>query len=314
MKFPLGEMTVGDILDRGIKLLFARLPTFYLINLLVLGPVIVAVIALPLVIQAQVNNAAPGRDLTPIFAAMGLMGIGVLLTLILQPIGSAAILHIIMEEYVGRKVSIGQAFSYALTRFLPLIGASIIVGLLVMVGMFLCCVPGLYFWVTYAFVSQIVVLEKLGPSDALNRSSKLVNGHRWRVFGVLVLIYIANAIVSNTVQLAMATALPTEEQIPAANGPRVQFNAVNHIIDTLVTQLVGIVFSTYIAVCTTLLYLDLRIRKEGFDLEMAAEDEAEFLDSDEADRDRDDEDDDRNRRDRYDDDRYDDDRYDDRRR
>ena len=35
MRFPLGEMTVGDILDRGLKLLFARLPVFYAVNLLV---------------------------------------------------------------------------------------------------------------------------------------------------------------------------------------------------------------------------------------------------------------------------------------
>jgi hypothetical protein len=39
--------------------------------------------------------------------------------------------------------------------------------------------------------------------------------------------------------------------------------------------LVNILFTTYLAVCTTLLYLDLRIRKEGLDLEMAAEDAAE---------------------------------------
>ena len=39
--------------------------------------------------------------------------------------------------------------------------------------------------------------------------------------------------------------------------------------------LVGIVVGTYLSVCTTLLYFDIRIRKEGFDLEMAARPPAE---------------------------------------
>ena len=63
----------------------------------------------------------------------------VLLTLILQPICTASILYIVMEEYAGRRRSMGEAFSFALTRFLPLIGASILVGLIIFVGMFLCC-------------------------------------------------------------------------------------------------------------------------------------------------------------------------------
>jgi len=38
----------------------------------------------------------------------------------------------------------------------------------------------------------------------------------------------------------------------------------------VVAQLVQVLFQCYGHVCQTLLYLDLRIRKEGFDLEMAA--------------------------------------------
>ena len=41
MKFQIGAMTVGDILDRGLKMLLANLPAFYLINLLVLWPIII---------------------------------------------------------------------------------------------------------------------------------------------------------------------------------------------------------------------------------------------------------------------------------
>ena len=46
------------------------------------------------------------------------------------------------------------------------------------------------------------------------------------------------------------------------------------VLQTLVTALVNILVQTYGAVCLTLLYFDLRIRKEGFDLELAARQQA----------------------------------------
>ncbi|HEX4607200.1 MAG TPA: hypothetical protein VH092_03260 [Urbifossiella sp.] len=304
MKFPLGEMTVGDILDRGLRLLFARLPVFYAINLLVLAPVTLLQIVGPLVAQGVAQG---GGQLDPaaVLAGVGLGLFGLLLTLILLPIGSAAILHIIMEEYAGNRIGIGQALSYALTRFLPLLGASIVVGLMVWVGVFLCCIPGIYLYVTYAFISQIVVLERKGLGDALSRCSTLVDGHRWRVFGVLFLVGLASAIVQFAIGAALGFVLPSQEVIPAANGPQVQINPLNHIVDTIIAQLVSILFNTYIAVCGTLLYLDLRIRKEGFDLELAAGGRGD--DRDNYDDDDDDRTDRRRRRDRYDDDDYDDD-------
>ncbi|HEY3788220.1 MAG TPA: hypothetical protein VGL71_05155 [Urbifossiella sp.] len=200
-----------------------------------------------------------------------------------------------MEEYLGNKVSIGDALSFSLSRFFPLIGASIIVFLIIFVGTLLCCIPGIYFAITYAFVSQIVVLERMGPGRSLERSSKLINGHRWRVFGVLILVGIASSIIQTIIKTLLEVVLPPTEIIPAENGPRMNFNAFNFIVDTLLTQLVSILFSTYMAVCTTLLYLDLRIRKEGFDLELAGLEDG---------------DDERPRR-RRDDDYEDDDRYDD---
>jgi hypothetical protein len=45
----------------------------------------------------------------------------------------------------------------------------------------------------------------------------------------------------------------------------------NYVINVLVIQLVNILVQTYLAVCITLLYFDIRIRKEGFDLELAAQ-------------------------------------------
>jgi hypothetical protein len=309
MRFPLGEMTVGDILDRGLKLLFARLPVFYAVNLLVQAPLIVIQLALPLVLFGGQN----ALDMETLFAYLGLLLVAALVAAILQPIATAAILHIVMEEYAGRRASIGAALSFALSRFFPLLGASILFGLMYIIGIFLCCIPGIYVMVVFAFVGQVVVLERLGVGESFQRSQKLVEGFWWRVFGVLILIGIANGMIQGGLAQVLNFVLPAQEMIPMQNGIQMKFNAVNHIIDTTLTQLVHILLITYSSVCTTLLYLDLRIRKEGFDLELAAGADPSdrprrrrYDDEYEEDRDREYDDDDRPRRRGRDDDDYDD--------
>lgn len=298
MRFPLGEMTVGDVLDRAIRILLARLPVFYALNLLVLSPLIVVEIAGPLILGSEEM-----MDMSAVFATLGLRLLGLFVMLILQPIATASILHIVMEDFAGRRVSMGEALSFALSRFFPLLLASFLVGILVLIGVMLCCIPGIYFWVTYAFVGQIVVLERMGVSEAFQRSQNLLIGHWWRVFGVLGMVFLADRIVQIGVGVGLGFVLPPQEVIPVQNGFRIEVNPLNHVIDTLVVALIQILFYSYLAVCTTLMYLDLRIRKEGFDLELMAEG---GMPTDRDGRDRSGEEEVRDRGDRYDDDGLDD--------
>lgn len=323
MRFPLGEMTVGDILDRGLKVLLARLPAFYALYLMMLGPVILLQLAIPFLMEDLFRDlnalGAPGGagpqafDPTNLILFFVAYVVAMLLTMILVTVGNAAVLHIVMEEYQGNRVGVGRAVGYALGRFFPLLGVSFLFGLMYVVGMMLCCVPGFYVLATYMFVAQVVVLERRGVGDSLSRSAELADGYRWRVLGVFVLVYVIGVTVQGVGQQVLGMIMPGQEVIPGPGG-RMQFkvNVTNLLIITAVSNLVGIVFSAYLAVCITLLYLDLRIRKEGFDLELAAlrGPDGEFdpprrrRRRDEYDDDLDDRDDDRprRRRDEYDDD------------
>src|SRR5262249_52472714 len=109
MKFAIGAMSAGDVLDRGLKLLFARLPTFFLIQLTALAPYIFLQLVLPVV----------GEAAGPAIALVGLVAL--VLYVILIQIGTAATLHVIIEEFIDRQVTIGQAFAFALRRFAPLL-------------------------------------------------------------------------------------------------------------------------------------------------------------------------------------------------
>lgn len=264
MRFPIGAMTVGDILDRGMKLLFARLPVFYLLNLIVLSPIIGLQILIPLLVSQGEGLGTMGPA-----AFLGILATVIYLVL-LVPIATAATLHIVLQDYAGRPVSTGSAVSFALSKFGPLLATTILAGLLIMCGFILLVIPGIYLAITYTFASQVVVSEGKSGMEALNRSKTLIEGFRWRVFGVMFLIGLGSGLVNVAITMALASAVPANKIVPTANGLTVEFNFLNHVITTVVTQLVGILFSTFQAVCLTLLYLDLRIRKEGYDLEMAA--------------------------------------------
>jgi len=266
MKFQIGAMTVGDILDRGLKLLLARLPTFYAINLIVLTPLIVLQVLMPFLMRNEENIAAAA------LLSLFLLLVVLILTLVLQPIGTAAILHIISQEFIDRRVGLGTAFRFALSRFGPLLGASILVGLMVGFGMLLCFVPGLIFMTWYAFVPQVVVLEGQGVTDSMERSKRLSEGYRWRIFGIIFLIQCVLVMINLAIGLALNFALPASDIVPVAGGGiRAVAHPGNQAIQALVSQLIGIFLAAFQAVCITLLYFDIRIRKEGYDLELAAQ-------------------------------------------
>jgi len=265
MKFPIGAMSVGDILDRGQKLLFARFPVLFFAALLIQLPLIALQLVVPYITP---SNAAGVVLLT--------FGVLVLYMLILTPIVRAISLRVVMQEYVDQPVTFGEAFSSSLARFGPLLGSVILYGVLVFLSFFACVIPSIYLSIAWAFVAQVVVLEGLGGMDALNRSKQLVAGHWWRVFGVLFLIGVVTAVISNLVQYAVGAALPPYDQVPGPFGRPIitNFRFGNYAVGILAMQIAQVFFAAYSAVCVTLLYLDLRIRKEGFDLEIEAQKQA----------------------------------------
>lgn len=267
MKFEIGAMSVGDILDRGLKIFTARLPTFYAINLLVLSPVILFQIATPAVLfGAESGPASPEVLLGFLCATMGVL----LLILILVPIGQAATLYVIGQEFIDERVGVGAALQFALKRWLPLLGASIVVGLAVGVGMVLCLIPGFIFWTWFAFAAQVVVMEGLGPIDAMNRSKDLGSNSFGRVLGLLLLMF-AILLVVWFINNILNQVFQPLEVVPTSSGPRIVLRSYGlYVTAQIVNFLLSVAAQSYMAICVTLMYFDLRIRKEGFDLELAA--------------------------------------------
>lgn len=256
MRFPIGAMSLGDIFARSFQLLFSRLGTLYAIMLLVELPVFALRLSLP---DLMLNGPGPLVVLLP--------------TLTLQTIGTGAMIRVIMQEYLDRPVTFGQAFQFALGRFGALLGTSLLSGLCVLLGLLFCLIPGIYLAVVFSLASQVVVVEDWAGMEALSRSKGLVQGYFWRVFGVLFLVWLCGALVSSAVSASAAMALPYQEGVQMFDIiVTVRLSSYpNYALVTTLTTLVQTFFQTYTGICTTLLYFDLRNRKEAFDLELEAE-------------------------------------------
>jgi hypothetical protein len=105
----------------------------------------------------------------------------------------------------------------------------------------------------YFGVLPAIVLEGKGPVESFHRSRDLSKDYKWRILGTVVLAFLMFAIVIGTLQALVGL-------LPVPQTARLLLNAVAQLF---VQPIVTIVL--------TLLYYDQRIRKEGFDLELLAQ-------------------------------------------
>ena len=95
-----------------------------------------------------------------------------------------------------RDHTVGSLFSSASPFLGRLIGAGLLATLIIIIGFILIIVPGLIALTFLAVVAPAVVIDRLGVTDALRRSRALVSDNAWRVFGVIVVLFLITAVIS----------------------------------------------------------------------------------------------------------------------
>lgn len=174
----------------------------------------------------------------------------------------------VAQQQLGRPVMFSECYSRGLSRLLPLVGASILLGLAMVIPALLTYVVigiplFLFLMVRWMFFSQAVVVEGLGPVDALSKSWRLVREAWWRVFGILLVFYlilyaltIPPVFVGSVVPIVGFLA-------PAGLMPAV-------IVSALVIGVSLALLAPLPVIALTMLYLDLRVRKEGLTVDILA--------------------------------------------
>ncbi len=245
----LRPLSVGEILDVSFQLYRRHFAALAMVALVCSG--------LPVLLSLFIE--ASGGMLQHIWLTLGYYGIFV----VLSAIAIAATVFVVSESYLGRPLSAGEALNRATPFLWRVIACSILTGLLVMVGFFLFVIPGIVLLCGLILAFPALVLEPgTTASGALARSWALTRGSRWRIFGMLLtlglLLYVP--IVALTALAAFV--------LPGAPSGSAMTGGLLGLVLAAVVQL--FLYPLFYCVLTVS-YYDLRVRKEGFDLEVLAQ-------------------------------------------
>jgi len=267
---PLG---VGEILDVGIKIYSRHWLTLFKIVVFVVLPAeilenIIVVSAAPSGTSVSSGNPfAPSLSqpayLThhQIVTLLVGQGAAILISFVAARFAQAGCFRAIADAYLGEEVGWRSSLGFALRRLPAVIVLSLVSGFLVLLGGIFCVIPGIYLYVAFAVAVPVLLVEGAGPFRALGRSRELIQGRWWGALGVTFVGYMLVSIVS----LAL-TGLVVG--IAFANPDRSSVSGF--VLNTLAGTIGSMIATPAAAAFITVLYIDQRVRKEGFDLLLLA--------------------------------------------
>jgi hypothetical protein len=135
--------------------------------------------------------------------------------------------------------SVGELFERVQPYLWTLIGAGLLAGLGIAVGLVLLIVPGRILLTWWCLIVPVIVLEGKQVSESFGRSRELVRGHGWTVFGVVIVTFLVSAIASGLIQ-----------SIFSFLGPFLRYWIDGTIANAIVDP--------FLAVALTLMYFHLR--------------------------------------------------------
>jgi hypothetical protein len=232
------EFRIDDVIVRSWTILSRHFLTFvFLVGIAQLLPLLLKVTGL-------VNQTAP--DMSTILTA-GAIG---LLSFILSTFAQAIVIYAAFQDLRGQPVNAMESVRQGFSRVIPVIFASIFMGIVVGLGFLLFVIPGLIALAALAVVVPACVVERLGPMESISRSRDLTTGHRWPILGVGVAWLVIGFMVVGSVQAA----LPANPPLP------------RELVQWIWQVLAGSFTSVYAAI----LYHDLRAVREGIGIDEIA--------------------------------------------
>ena len=268
-------MPLGELLDETFKLYRRHFTVIAGVALVIILPnLILSLIsgsyrANPIsYLQSVAQNINNPDELTRIqarqqeYTSSPLYLISFPIAALLVPFSVGAMYRAATSLAAGNLETIGSILLGTLRRYFA-VWVVVFLAALVFVGaIFIVTIP-VVLWVVIRWSVALPVLfaEGIGPVKALGRSWNLVRDNWWRTVGILIIVTIMVSLIQTALQFlfgGVAAVVPGLSDDLRAG--------VLTTVTTLVDALVGAI--TPIAI--TMLYLDLRVRKEGLDLDQLA--------------------------------------------
>jgi hypothetical protein len=198
------------------------------------------------------------NGLTPATTGTSVGSLGSLLSVLALPLLTAALATAAAGCYLGTPITPGQAWRRTMRRFWAVLGLGLLRVLIIGTGLFVFMVPGIFLYIRLLVAPVALVVEGAGPVTALERSWRLTGGHWWRTCGVEVL--------KGVVAWFGYVLIETPAFLLGIVAGRLGWLFVG-----VGGSLIQVFVFPFLVTVTAVAYFDLRIRKEAFDLALAAQ-------------------------------------------
>lgn len=261
-----------------------------------------------LALPSYINADSPyASALGGAFSAFSQLG-GTLLQNLATVLLSGLIVVAVSRSVLGRVASSNEVWERTKSKFLPLIGlniiTSIISGLMMIIGISLFfvllagvtasaetetelfqdlgitpvgililvvagAIVGYYLSIKFSVAPPAMVLENLGVFASIGRSWSLTRGNFWRLFGINILTNIIISMVTGVFS-GVVVLLGTFSTVVASSSTNDFMGAlsITFIISMVMTAISLLITLPFSSSVNALLYIDLRMRKEGLDVEL----------------------------------------------
>lgn len=279
-------MQLGEILDGSFNIFRRHFALFMRLSLILVWlPTVLAV-------YFQVRFSATPLEFLNIleerpFTALGVWVLAIILWTTASLLLKAGTIRVISDSYLGQEPELGASLRFGVAKIIPLLLVTLSKGLLIILSflfgtlgillmaflgrmlgaaigalMVFAGIVGLTWfviWVAcgYGLTTPVVVLEDLSSSfDAFGRSWTLTRAERRKVFSTVAVAWLMSQFLPQMVVGGISGAL-------GAVG-----NTSFQPFFVVLASLLGIVLAPILPCALTLLYYDLRVRREAFDLEI----------------------------------------------
>lgn len=277
----------------GVVLVISIATNYAIINLV-----------LPNYLSPNSPYAAAFTSLSGSFSQLGGSLLQVLATVLL----SGLIVVAVSRSVLGRVASSKEVWERTKSKFLPLIGlniiTSIISGLMMIIGivvffvllasvastaktdreflqdlgvslvgllilMVISALVSSYLYIKFSVAPPAMVLENLGVFASIGRSWSLTRGNFWRLFGINILTTIITSMVAG-IFVGIADALGAIFIVVGSSSPEDMLASLNttYILIMVMSTIAQLLILPFTSSVNALLYIDLRMRKEGLDVEL----------------------------------------------
>jgi hypothetical protein len=261
---------VGEILDAGIKVYIRNARTLMGLVALVVIPlqILVAIVLLSTIPNGadvpagSLSFSARGTAPSDPAASLGASAFLLVVQLLATWLTTAACVKAVSDAYMDEPTSIGESLRFALRRLPALAGMEILLFLGLIAAFIALIIPGIWLYVSWSVAAPALLIERVGAARALGRSRKLVKGRWWPTAAVLIVASIMVSVVSGAFQALFAgvASLSSQPSLLAS----VALLTLSSAVATIIAQPLH-------SAVSTILYYDLRVRHEGLDLHLLAE-------------------------------------------